>query len=190
MQRELTADNIDKVLSQYLKSIESVGDSINGKKGISLFQAIKRDKTNSGPYSDVSLFEGANRIMTDLVILHGVKWMLNNNEIFPFNKYTVEYGNEDRNENDIESSAGNNRLSGEAFNVARSFFQGKKSAMLRKLRKIENQTNYKVILVNSDAIKSNYSPKRLREGEYFVFIDIVSGKGTLIGHPPLNKIKS
>ena len=154
MQRELTKQNIDEVLSVYLESIHSVGTTIHGKLGVDLFTSMKRDKAGAGPYPDVSLFEAGNRIMTDLVILYGVKWMLDNS-IFPFHKYTVEYGNEDKNENDIEASNDNDRLSGEAFNVAKSFFQIKKSAMLRKLRKPENKSSYKAILVNSDAVNRN-----------------------------------
>ena len=174
--RELTTKNIDESLSEYLNSIESVGASIEGKRGIELFQSIKRDKTGSGPYPGVSLFEASNRIMTDLVILYSVKWILKNST-FPFDKYVVEYGNEDK--NDIGASNGVETLSGEAFNVAQSFFQGKKSAMLRKLRKQENDSKYKLILVNSDAVNSNYTPK-LNKGEYLLLVNIARGEGKIM----------
>ena len=68
--------------------------------------------------------------MTDLVILKGVKWLLDR-YAFPFDEYVVEYGNEDSNDHDITAIKGSKKLFGEAFNVAPSFFQGKKLRCLR-----------------------------------------------------------
>ena len=63
----------------------------------------------------MTLFEAANRVMTDLVILHGVKSLLEY-EIFPFHTYTVEFGNEDRNDFDLSASnKTGEKLIGEAF---------------------------------------------------------------------------
>ncbi len=124
-ERTLTSDNIQKILDDYAEKIEEVGHSVQGHTGQSLLASIKRDKVNSGPYPNVTLFEAANRIMTDLVILHGVKWLLEN-EVFPFDAYTVEFGNENRNEFDLSAHNGTGgKLVGEAFNVAPSFFHGK-----------------------------------------------------------------
>jgi hypothetical protein len=72
--------------------------------------------------------------LSDLVILYGVKWLLDNNT-FPFESYTVEYGNENKNGFDICATGNGKTLIGEAFNVAQSFFQTKKSTMLKKLAK-------------------------------------------------------
>jgi hypothetical protein len=41
--------------------------------------------------------------MTDLVILNGVKWLLEE-RIFGFSAYTVEYGHQNNNSYDIEAS--------------------------------------------------------------------------------------
>ena len=38
--------------------------------------------------------------MTDLVILNGVKWLLQES-VFPFSEYRVEYGNEDYSAHDL-----------------------------------------------------------------------------------------
>ena len=63
------------------------------------------------------------------------------------------------------------RLVGEAFNVAPSFFQAKKAAMLRKLRMPENREGLKLILANADAIGESYRPK-LRANEHMVLVDV------------------
>jgi len=178
MERTLNRQNIDSVIQDYVYSIEGIGDMISGLKGVSLFHCLKRQQVGTGPYPHVTLFEAANRIMTDLVILKGVKWLLDTHT-FPFDEYVVEYGNEDSNDHDITASKGDQKLYGEAFNVAPSFFQGKKAPMLKKLRSSKSVANYKVIVANSDAIDESYSPK-VQKGEYYVFVNVESGEVKLI----------
>jgi|TARA_R100000049_G_C1951524_1_gene99723 hypothetical protein len=169
-ERNLTKENIDKILEDYAATVEEIGHSVQGQKGHALLASIKRDKIDVGPYPHVTLFEAANRIMTDLVILHGVKWLLGN-EIFPFDSYTVEFGNENKNDFDLYASNNEgNKLIGEAFNVAQSFFQGKKSAMLKKLRKDDALADYKVVMVNHDAVSPSYSPKG--NDIYYVIVNV------------------
>ncbi len=178
MERRLTRGNVESVISDYLSSIENIGDTITNLKGLSLFQSLKRDRVGVGPYPHVTLFEAANRIMTDLVILHGVKWLLKT-QAFPFDAYEVEYGNEDSNDHDITAENEGKKLTGEAFNVARSFFQGKKASMLKKLRKAENKSDYKVIMANTDSVRDGYSPS-VRIGEYYIFVNVESGEARLL----------
>ena len=78
-------------MREYEESIRDIGGSILALRGIELIRELKRGKTGIGPYGDVSLFESANRIMTDLVILHGVNWLLNESGL-DFHEYRVEYG--------------------------------------------------------------------------------------------------
>jgi len=47
---------------------------LSGLRGLRLFQYLKRNQVGLGPYPHVTLFEAANRIMTDMVILKGIKW--------------------------------------------------------------------------------------------------------------------
>jgi hypothetical protein len=178
MERILNRQNIDSEIREYDQSIQDIGGTLSGLRGYSLFNCLKRTPVGSGPYSHVTMFEAANRIMTDLVILRGVKWLLDESA-FPFDEYIVEYGNEDNNDHDITASKGDQHLSGEAFNVAPSFFQIKKSSMLRKLRGQENMPAFNIIVANSDAIEDNYSP-RVREGEYYIFVDVETGNGNSI----------
>jgi hypothetical protein len=82
-ERTLTASNIDKITEAFYADLASVGECIQGKKGVPLFIALKREKLTTGPYLGVSLFEAVNRIMSDLVTLKGVAGLLNN-KVFPF----------------------------------------------------------------------------------------------------------
>jgi hypothetical protein len=170
MERNLNRENIESAVNRYESSIEGIGTTVSSLTGVKLFHYLKRQQIGSGPYPHVTLFEAANRIMTDLVILKGIRWILNT-RAFPFDEYVVEYGNEDSNDHDITALKGGRKLLGEAFNVAPSFFQGKKASMLRKLRSPNCVADYKIIIANSDAIEENYSPKA-QKGEYYVFVNV------------------
>lgn len=177
----ITATDVEHCLTAYVQSIQNVGSTIAGLKGRALIEELKRGKTGFGPYPKVSLFESANRIMTDLVILHGVKWLLVKSH-FGFKSYTVEYGNENNNEYDIEATSGRRRLVGEAFNVAPSFFQGKKAAMLKKLR-IDEKASVKIIMFNHDAVAPDYEPNP-PFGLHFLFVNIGSGDCRMVPDKP------
>jgi hypothetical protein len=183
LQRNLTEDNVDDALETYVRSVEAVGDCIRGLSGIQLLETLKRGKVGCGPYPSVSLFEAANRIMTDLVILYGVRWLLRN-KAFPFRSYTVEYGHENNNAHDLKAEQAGRILIGEAFNVAPSFFSTKKTAAIQKLRASTIRANYLVILCNDRAVLDTYLPKP-REIEHFVFVTIGGDVGRVVPNRPL-----
>ncbi len=177
MQRRLTVASVGPTLAEYSDAIVRIGDRIQGKRGLELLQEVKRAPTGTGPYPNVTLFEAANRVMTDLVILNGVKWLLEES-VFPFSEYRVEYGNEASSAHDVMAENEDERLVGEAFNVAPSFFQGKKAAMLRKLRSPENREKLKLILANADAVGESYRPKLIRH-EHMVLVDVFTGRAMM-----------
>ena len=181
MHHDLNAGNVNVALDEYLVSIAEIGTTIDGMRGIELFTSLKRNVIGSGPYSHVSLFEAANRIMTDLVILYGVRWLLQDATL-PFKQYTVEYGHEDKNLHDITALADELTCYGEAFNVAPSFFQTKKASALKKLRRDISNSDYTLLLVNSDAVSPGYTP-RIEPKEYIVFVDIVAKSAYFATHP-------
>lgn len=172
-ERTLSASNIGAITADFYTSLASIGDSIRGKTGVPLFMALKREKLVGGPYPGVSLFEAANRIMSDLVILKGIAALLQS-DLFPFSSYIVEFGNEDENGFDIRASSGSASLVGEAFNVAPSFFQTKKSSALKKLRRAGANATYRILMFNDDAISQNYTPKS-EVGLHHIFVDVESG---------------
>lgn len=175
---QITAKNVDRVLSEYVALIEDVGNPGTGLRGARLLSALKRDAVGAGPYPDVTLFEAANRIMTDLVMLNGVRRLLKQ-RVFPSRAYTVEYGHGNEGEHDIVASEGGKRLIGEVFNVAPSLFPLKKASALRKLRASKIKADYRVILVNHDAVAASYVPKA-GPGEHYLFVDIESGEGRIV----------
>jgi hypothetical protein len=153
--RLLNATNIGAITVDFHRDLSVIGRSIVGLTGLPLLIAVKRNCLGHGPYPKVTLFEAANRIMSDLVILHGVAGLLEN-KTFPFTEYKVEFGNEDRNGFDIRASSDAGTLVGEAFNVAPSFFQGKKRTALKKLRDFAAGETYRLIMFNEDAPPKNY----------------------------------
>jgi hypothetical protein len=153
--RLLNAANIGAITADFRRELSVVGKSIIGLTGLPLLIAVKRTRLGHGPYPDVTLFEAANRIMSDLVILHGIADLLKN-KTFPFTEYKVEFGNEDRNGFDIRAQSDDETLVGEAFNVAPSFFQGKKRTALKKLRDNATRETYRLIMFNEDAPPKGY----------------------------------
>ena len=149
----LDRQNIDRELSHYLTQVNSICLPQPGDNVISFIYAIKRRPLCSGPYAKVSLFEAANRILSDIVILVGVRQLLTNPHVgnvrLPFDEYLVRLGTEGG--NDLTAAAGDCRLLGEAFNVAPSFFQAKKSAMIKKLK--SQEADFRLLLFNADAVK-------------------------------------
>jgi hypothetical protein len=180
MERTISKRNVRQLLNRYLALVDGMGNPSGKFTGLRLLEVLKRKPVQVGPYPKVTLFEAANRIMSDLVILYGVKWLLDNGK-FPFDSYLVEYGNEDKNGFDIHASSKQKTLLGEAFNVAPLFFQRKKASMLKKLRGENIDADYKLIMFNRDAVKDNYRPK-LRHNEYFLFVDVSGGECFLRSH--------
>lgn len=180
-ERVLTSANIDRLLKLFSVQVDQVGHSMAGRTGLTLIEALKRERVGVGPYPDVTLFEAANRIMSDLVILHGVAWLLKE-KTFPFGEYTVEFGNEDKNGFDLTAKSNGRTLVGEAFNVAPSFFQGKKLSALKKLRKHGKHADYRVLLINHDAVRETYLAKGER-GLFYLFVNVKSGEARLAAHP-------
>ncbi|MBN8464544.1 MAG: hypothetical protein J0M01_17295 [Dechloromonas sp.] len=153
--RILNATNIAAITADFHNELEDIGKSVAGLSGLPLLIAVKRARMGHDPYPDVTLFEAANRIMSDLVILHGVAQLLQDRSL-PFQEYRVEFGNEDRNGFDICASVDQAILCGEAFNVAPSFFQGKKRTALKKLRDKAAHATHRLILFNEDAPPKDY----------------------------------
>ena len=163
--------NASHLVGTYLASVEEIENSLGGHKVLDLLKVLKREAVGAGPYPHVAMFEAANRILSDLVILNGVRWLLDN-DVFPFERYEVEYGNENKNGFDICAAGNGKTLAGEAFNVAPSFFQAKKCSMLKKVA--ESRADFKIIMFNHDAVKRSYAPKPTKN-EYFILVQVGTG---------------
>jgi hypothetical protein len=171
---KLDKNNIDNTIKIYINSLKKMDLNISANNIIDFFETLKRKPINKGPYHNITLFEAANRIMSDLVILFGVKDLLNGKyEEINFKQYIVEYGNENNNGYDItaENKDTGIKLIGEAFNVSKSFFQIKKYNSLKKLRKNISKNLIKILLYNKDAVDENYVPKKM-VNEYHISVEI------------------
>ena|ERR1700678_3049759 len=175
--RTISRANVQQLIAVYESLVEEI--STVDQRGLRLCQTLKRGVISVGPYPKVTIFESANRIMSDLVILYGVKWLLDN-DVFPFESYTVEFGNENKNGFDICATANGETFVGEAFNVAPSFFHTKKTSMLKKLRAAT--ANYKVIMFNHDAVMAGYKPKP-SGNEFYVCVTIGTDKCSIVPNP-------
>jgi hypothetical protein len=71
--RQLNKSNIEQVTADYEALLREVPTQIKTDNALSLMKKLKREHLETGPYPGVTLFEAANRIMTDLTILYGVK---------------------------------------------------------------------------------------------------------------------
>jgi hypothetical protein len=167
--RLFNIENVQPFIDTYERSFADIGYSIEGLRGHALIEALKRNPLQHGPYPHVTLFEAANRIMSDLVILHGVKSLLASGA-FPFDTYKVELGHENNNAFDIMATNGQEELIGEAFNVSPSFFATKKNSALKKLRRPSTPPDFTIVMFNCEAVSKTYSPK-LRTNEFFVLVE-------------------
>lgn len=173
----LSADNIDDALSIYKNLINQIPLSISAKSFTELASLLKRQKLKFGPYPDVSLFETVNRVMTDLIILSGVRKLLKDKSIsgvnLPFTSYKVQYGSSNIRDYDIYAQSGNKILIGEAFNVSKSFFQTKKAKMLKKLRQSNVKYSYLIIMCNDDAFTEDYVSKLNTSKEFLIPVEVI-----------------
>ena len=157
-QRTLNPSNIESAIENYLALVDALPLTFSAENILSLLTRPKRTPTGAGPYPKVSLFESANRIMTDLVILYGVRSLLTEHKaVLDFDEYQVEYGNRS-NDHDILASKKGRRLYGEAFNVSPTFFQTKKAKSIKKLRDGATADDFLLIMYNSDAVGTSYEP--------------------------------
>jgi hypothetical protein len=157
--RILDRENIDKSIFDYLQSMREMPVSVSSPTVYELLLKLKREEIKNGPHKGVSLFEAANRIISDLTILYGIKELFINpiSANIIFDSFKVEFGNENKNTHDIEAKNDKFILYGEAFNVAQSFFQAKRYSALKKLRNSQADAPNKIIMLlyNSDAPKKS-----------------------------------
>jgi hypothetical protein len=178
----LTSATIESAIAEYHALIKGMGSHIDGMRGIELFKALKRTVVTDGPHPGVSLFEAANRIMSDLVIYYGVRGLLRGSR-FPYKSYTVDLGHTDTQTFDLRAETGGRTLVGEACNVASSFFATKRLAMSKKLRRLGGSAVDRLVMYNHDAVTRGYRP-RLQQGEAHVQVNIGDGSVTIFPDKP------
>lgn len=149
--RKLDKDNIADVIEDYRKRVDEMRLGLTASQhGCQLLLGLKRPEIEIGPWPKVSWFEAANRVLSDLVILYGVRWMVLR-QPYPYESYVVQLGNEQKQRFDIVDAESNGRqLVGEAFSVSKKYFPTKMAKTRRKLDKSSAPVSHKVIMFNAD----------------------------------------
>jgi hypothetical protein len=173
---ELTIENVGADVDEYVAKL--VGWSVPElpRQPVPFFLALKRGRVTGGPYPGVSVFELANRVMSDLVVLFAARQLL----LKPPSRFKERIVRVQAAlgttqgldlEADFESGA---RLAGECFNVSPSFFNAKHAMARRALRKVDYP--HKLIAFNSDAVRDPAPFIDSRRAEFSYLLVDVAGE--------------
>ncbi|KAF2082095.1 hypothetical protein [Flavobacterium sharifuzzamanii] len=114
----------------------------------------RKDESNPvkiGVYENISPFEAANRIASDLVILNGLLQLIAANNEIKDAKFTLRLGTTHHvGKGDFTIKIKDEEFEGEAFNAAPSFLKQK---MRKTLKKWEGSPRLRYILVNVEAFE-------------------------------------
>lgn len=118
---------------------------------------LKRKDTNNpqkiGPYQNITVFEAANRIASDLVIINGIIQLVAKYPELKVACFTLRLGIlHEKGKGDFTIHLDNQDIEGEAFNVAPSFLKVKLRNTISKWKKSENRDQLMYILVNDEAL--------------------------------------
>lgn len=103
-----------------------------------------------GPYKNITVFEAANRIASDLVIINGLFQLIEEKPYLKEAKFTLRLGTthvQNKGDFTIHISKDNDQ-EGEAFNVAPTFLKVK---LYKTRKKWEKDTRLRYILINEEA---------------------------------------
>lgn len=123
-----------------------------------MIRYFKRKNINNpqkiGPYQNITIFEAANRIASDLVIINGIIQLVAKHPELIMARFTLRLGIlHEKGRGDFTIHLDNQDLEGEAFNVAPSFFKVKFRNTISKWDKGENTGQLMYILVNDEAFE-------------------------------------
>lgn len=175
MPRTLTRDNLASEIQKYLTDLATLEVPKLPSEAIPLFTALKRGRVKRGNYPDLSLFEVANRVMSDLVVLASAERILGAG--FPGlagerpDAVQVCLGIEKG--WDLEGSlGGRRRFAGECFNVAPSFFATKWGKSMKGLEGLKDVT-HRVMAFNGDATEDRAKYERKSSTEWtYLLVDV------------------
>jgi hypothetical protein len=175
----LSSSNIDTTIERYTSSIASLSARASALTGLALLSTLGRTPVGAGPYPCLTLLEAASRIMSDLVILHGVRSLLAHSA-FPFDCYRVELGRERTNGFDVSASNSSGaRLVGQAEAVPPASFRLRKRTLLRRLWRSAASVDFRILLVNYDAIAEGRL-RALPAHHWLLGVDIDDGTASVI----------
>ncbi|WP_353161978.1 hypothetical protein [Myroides odoratus] len=106
-----------------------------------------------GPYKNITVFEAANRIASDLVIINGLLELIETKSEYQKATFTLRLGiTNHRGHGDFTISLDNQDYEEEAFNVAPSFLKAK---LRNTINKWKDSSKLMHILINEDSFEKN-----------------------------------
>lgn len=149
----ITVSELEAVKKEYFELLENnkFPKPPEGENFNDMIQYFKRKDENNpiaiGPYKNITPFEAANRIASDLVIINGLLQLIKDKKIekalFILRLGTTHI----KGKGDFTIKLENDELEGEAFNVAPSFLKAKLNKTVNKWK--GHKLDY--ILINEDA---------------------------------------
>jgi len=157
----LTRSNIESEIRKYLADVDSLTiPSIPTSDPIRYFSELKRTALDNGRYPQKTIFEVANRTLSDLVVLGVADELLREplpGQAEPIAAVQALLGTEDDGSQDITGTLPDGSpLHGECFNVAPSFFSSKLNKTRKKLRAVQGN-GVKLIAFNHDAVANPWN---------------------------------
>ncbi len=172
--KQLTIENVGAQTDEYVGKVMRWSVPQLPRDPVPFFLALKRDRVSDGPYPGVSVFELANRVMSDLVVLFAARRLLvERPPRFGERIVRIEAALGTAQGHDlIAFFESGDRLVGECFNVSPSFFNAKHGMARRALRKA-GEYRHKLIAFNSDAVRDPGSYINPQESEFaYLLIDV------------------
>lgn len=156
IKKGLNKKELEDLNVNYLESLERFPfPKIQDWSYQSVIKELKRDlKKQIGPYTDLTIFEAANRIATDLTLIRGILQMFSDGIIGIEDNVEIQMGTmQGKGKGDFIVCSGNEteKGRGESFNVASSFFTSK---MNRTLRSWKDNSSLKYIVFNGDCLNT------------------------------------
>lgn len=156
IEKELGLLKVKKLYNKYRASLRKspFNATITGLCVKDVLNILKRKPHKIGPYKDITIFEAANRIASDLTLLEGVQAILSMPK-YKGAKAQLRLGTMQVNgRGDFTIHLGRMELEGEAFNVAPSFYPSKLYKTLEKWKKIKNKykRELSMLVFNIDAL--------------------------------------
>lgn len=158
--RVLTSSNIEAAIRDYLAETNTIAiPAIPTTDPIAYFANLKRTPVSGGRYPGHSVFEVANRTLSDLVVLAFADELLREplpGQLKPLASVTVLLGTEQHAAHDVMGVLPDgSMLCAECFNVAPTFFMSKLTKTRKKLRAVR-ETCVKMMAYNADAVAEGW----------------------------------
>jgi hypothetical protein len=170
----LNLPSIIQLKKEYLQHLaENPFPPLTGGDYRSVLHHLKRKSHKIGPYKDITIFEAANRIASDLTLMEGVIHLFKKS---PSARVKLRLGTmQAKDKGDFTFFDNGKEFQGEAFDVAPSFFTSK---LYKTLHKWEDREDIKYIVFNknvlTDAKCDAYYQKKLTEYPHIVFYPVNS----------------